>query len=76
VQNLSAMPNRFPTPWTVQHNDDAYWVEAANGRRFGFCYFREGGAIGTGGDSYHTRDEARRLASNIAKLPALLGRGQ
>jgi len=29
-------PRRFPPPWTVHHNDDAYWVQDRNGRRFGF----------------------------------------
>ena len=63
----------FPPPWTVRHNDDAYWVEDANGRRFGFVYFRDRAVIGTGGEAFQTRDEARRLVSNFAKLPGLLG---
>ena len=62
----------FPPPWSVRHNDDAYWVEDANGRRFGFVYFRDRAVIGTGGEAFQTRDEARRLVSNFAKLPQLL----
>ncbi len=65
-------PPPFPTPWSVRNNEDAYWVEDANGRRFGFTYFRDRQVIGTGGEAFLTRDEARRLASNIARLPALL----
>jgi hypothetical protein len=63
-------PGRFPTPWTVQHNDDAYWVEAANGARFGFVYFRD--VQTTPNPSYHTEDDARRLVTNFARLPELL----
>lgn len=64
---------RFPTPWTVQTNGEgSYWVQAANGRRFGFCYFRDTTFTGSGNETHLTRDEARRLASNFARLPALL----
>ena len=66
-----ATPNRFPLPWTVHRNDDAYWVEDATGQRFAFCYFRDVQAIGPG-HSYLTRDSARRLARNVAKLPELI----
>lgn len=64
-------PRRFPLPWTVQHNGDAYWVEDASGQRFAYCYFRDARSIGTG-RSYLTRDQARRIASNVAKLPELI----
>lgn len=64
----------FPTPWTVHHNDDAWWIEAANGKRFAFTYVRDPPITGTGQESYHTHDEARRLTVNFAKLPKLLGR--
>lgn len=58
----------FPRPWTVKHNDDAYWVEAANGKQFGFVYFRDPPLVGTDSPAYHSRDEARRLVTNFAKL--------
>ena len=64
--------DRFPPPWTVRHNEDAYWVEDGNGRRFGFCYFRDRAIIGTGGEAFLEREAARRIAANIAKLPDLL----
>lgn len=63
---------RFPPPWTVHHNDDAYWLQDANGRRFCFCYFRDRELIGTGGEAFQTRDEARRLVTGFARLPELL----
>lgn len=60
----------FPPPWTVQHNESAFWIEDASGHRFGYCYYEREG--------HHnamalTKDEARRIASNIARLPVLLG---
>ena len=65
------MAERFPPPWTVHSNADAYWVEAANGMQFGYCYFRDTQSIGSG-QAYLSRDAARRIASNIAKLPELI----
>ncbi len=65
-------PRRFPAPWSVRHNDDAYWVEAASGQRFAFCYFRHHQSIGSGPRAYLSEDQARRIASNVAKLPDLL----
>ena len=66
----------FPAPWTVHHNEDAWWVEDRDGKRFGFVYVRDPPIAGTGQESYHTHDEARRLVSNFAKLPALLQRSE
>jgi hypothetical protein len=58
----------------VHHNESSYWVQDANGRKFGFVYFDDRPVIGSGQEARQTRDEARRLASNFAKLPALLAR--
>ena len=67
--SVRSCPSRSPGPSATT---DAYWVEDANGRRFGFVYFRDRAVIGTGGETFQTRDEARRLVSNFAKLPDLL----
>lgn len=64
--------SRFPPPWTVQHSDEAYWVEDAQGHRFGFTYFRDRPLVGTDQSGRLTRDEARRIVTNFARLPALL----
>jgi hypothetical protein len=52
---------RFPPSWTVE--------QIANGQSLAYVYGRE-----TGADIANvlTMDEARRIASNIAKLPQLL----
>ncbi len=64
---------RFPPPWTVHRNGDAYWIEDAGGQRFAYCYYRDAQSIGSG-RSYLTEDQARRIASNVAKLPELIAR--
>ncbi len=63
---------RFPPPWSVHHNDDSYWVQDADGSRFGFVYFRDRAIVGTDNSARLTRDEARRLVTNFAKLPDLM----
>jgi hypothetical protein len=63
---------RFPPPWTAHHNDDSYWVQDAGGAMFGFVYFRDPPLVGTDNSVRLTRDEARRLVTNFAKLPDLL----
>jgi hypothetical protein len=69
MDNLIEPPRRFPLPWVVCHNDDSYWVEDATGQKFAFTYFRDSPIVGTDTSVRVTRDEARRIATNIAKLP-------
>ena len=66
---------RFPLPWTVHGNDSSFWVEDAEGKRFGYTYFDERQeSIGVDRVNRLTRAEALRIVRNIAKLPNLLKR--
>ena len=65
---------RFPPPWTVVPIPGGLKVIDATGRSLAYVYSRE-----NPNDAHMagvlTEDEARRRASNIAKLPELLGKG-
>ena len=47
-------------------------MQDANGNRFAFTYYRDKPIVGTDNSAQLSRDEARRIVSNIAKLPELL----
>ena len=62
---------RFPPPWSLEQITGSYKVKDANGQSLAYVYGRETLADA---DIAHvlTMDEARRIASNIAKLPSYL----
>jgi len=62
---------RFPSPWTVERIPGGFKVYDANGQSLAYVYSRENpNAAEIAG--VLTEDEARRMASNIARLPQLL----
>jgi 2-methylisocitrate lyase-like PEP mutase family enzyme len=65
---------RFPLPWTVETIAGGFKVIDASGQSLAYVYGhadqRDAGIA-----KALTLDEARRIASNIAKLPTLLGKG-
>jgi hypothetical protein len=67
----SAKTRRFPPPGTVEQIPGGYKVKDANGQALAYVYGREAKADA---DIAHvlTMDEARRIASNLAKLPHYL----
>jgi hypothetical protein len=65
---------KFPPPWTVEALDAGYKVVDANGQVLAYVYGIDDLRDARIAKSL-TRDEARRIASNIVKLPELL-RGQ
>jgi hypothetical protein len=67
---------RFPPPWTVEdHNGAVFIVKDRNGRALSFIYYEEEPGRQAAADLM-TKDEARRIAANVAKLPDLLQRPQ
>ena len=67
------MPRRFQPPWTAERIPGGFVVKDATGQSLAYVYARETKAEADTAKVL-TMDEARRVASNIAKLPALLSK--
>ncbi len=67
------MPTRrFSQPWTYEdYNNACFIVKDGNGLAIAYVYYEEDPGRRTAANLM-TRDEARRIAANIAKLPGLL----
>ena len=65
------MPRRFPPPWTAERIPGGFVVKDATGQALAYIYGREKKADAETAKVL-TMDEARRVTSNIAKLPLLL----
>jgi hypothetical protein len=68
------MPDRrFPPPWQLVEHPERFVAQDASGQPLAYLYFEdEPGRRRT--MKRLTRDEARRIAANIVKLPGLLAK--
>jgi hypothetical protein len=62
---------RFPPPWTVEELDACFIVKDSSGQKLGYFYYEEEPGRRSAAKLL-TKDEARRIAANMAKLPELL----
>ena len=64
---------RFPAPWSADKIPGGYVVRDANGQALAYIYSRDNEDEARQAKVL-TKDEARRIAVNIARLPELLGK--
>jgi hypothetical protein len=65
---------RFPPPWSVEEQEACYVVRDRSGQALAYLYFEDEPARRSAAKLL-SKDEARRIAVNIARLPALLRKG-
>jgi hypothetical protein len=63
-------PRRFPAPWRMVEVSGGYMIQTADGRTLVHVYGRDG--VQSALPDMLTKDEARRIAAAIVRLPELL----
>ena len=70
---MALTSRRFPPPWRADKIPGGYVVRDANGQSLVYVYSRDNEAEALQAKVL-TKDEARRIAVNVARPPQLLGK--
>jgi hypothetical protein len=63
---------RFPAPWSVEEQPACFVVRDHDEQALAYVYFKEEEPGRRSAEQLLTKDEARRIATNFARLPELL----
>jgi hypothetical protein len=72
---MAEPPRRFSAPWRADKTAGGYVVRDANGQALAYLYSPDN-EDEAGQAKVLTKDEARRIALNMARLPELLGKAE
>ena len=70
---MADAPRRFPPPWRADKIPGGYVARDANGQSLVYVHSRDNEAEALQAKVL-TKDEARRIAVNVARPPQLLGK--
>jgi hypothetical protein len=72
---MTEQPRRFPPPSEIEDNGAGFIVGDHSGQALAYLYYENEPGRRAAADLL-TRDEARRVSVNVAKLPELVKRPQ